>query len=93
MCVGMFADGRLVSCTDAPGVPYMAEEVQEIGINTLHEYRGHGYASAACSKCIQEIFNHHKIPMWSTGIDNIASRKLAEKLGFTEFAKVIYITF
>lgn len=93
MCVGMFADGRLVSCTDAPGVPYMAEDVQEIGINTLHEYKGRGYAAAVCSKCIEEILNHNKTPIWSTEIDNIASRKLAEKVGFTEFAEVIYITF
>lgn len=93
MCVGVFADGRLVSCTDTPEMPYMAGDVQEIGINTLREYRGRGYASAACSKCIQEILNHHKIPMWSTEIGNIASRKLAEKIGFAEFAEVIYITF
>lgn len=93
MCVGVFADGGLVSCTDAPGMPYMEEDVQEIGINTLHEYRGRGYASAACSKCIQEILNHHKVPMWSTTIGNTASRKLAEKIGFAEFAEVICITF
>lgn len=93
MCVGVFADGGLVSCTDAPGMPYMAGEVQEIGINTLHEYRGRGYASAACSKCIQEILDHHKVPMWSTTIGNTASRKLAEKIGFAEFAEEIHITF
>ena len=56
MCVGVFADDRLVSCTDVPGMPYMAGDVQEIGLNT-------------------------------------ASRKLSEKIGFTEFAEVIYITF
>lgn len=93
MCVGVFADGGLVSCTDAPGMPYMAEDVQEIGIHTLQEYRGRGHASAACSKCIQEILDHHKAPMWSTTIGNTASRKLAEKIGFAEFAEVIYITF
>lgn len=93
MCVGVFADGGLVSCTDAPGMPYMAGEVQEIGINTLQEYRGRGYASVACSKCIQEILDHHKTPTWSTTISNTASRKLAEKIGFAEFAEAIYITF
>ncbi|MDE5891632.1 MAG: GNAT family N-acetyltransferase [Acetatifactor sp.] len=82
-----------MSCTDAPGMSYMAEDVQEIGIHTLQEYRGRGYALTACSKCIQEILNHHKVPMWSTTIGNTASRKLAEKIGFAEFAEVIYITF
>lgn len=91
MCIGIFADGELVSCTDAPGMPYMTEDVQEIGVNTLYEYRGRGYAASACSRCIQEIRNNNKVPMWSTSIDNIASRKLAEKIGFEVFARVIHI--
>ncbi len=33
MCIGVFVDDILVSCTDAPGMPYMENEVQEIGIN------------------------------------------------------------
>lgn len=61
-CIGVFVDGMLVSCTDAPGMPYLENEVQEIGINTLPEYRGKGYASAACRKCLREILQRGKAP-------------------------------
>lgn len=92
LCMGVFADGGLVSCTDAPQVPYMAEAVQEIGIHTVYEYRGRGYAAWACSKCMEELLNNHKVPLWSTSIDNTASRRLAEKIGFVELATEIHIT-
>ena len=45
---GKFADGKLVSCTDLPGMPYMQSRVSEIGINTLKEYRHLGYAKEVC---------------------------------------------
>lgn len=92
MCVGVYADGGIVSCTDAPGMPYMGERAQEIGINTLKEYRGKGYASMACGRCISELIARHKTPLWSASADNPASRRLAEKTGFAEFADVVTVT-
>ncbi len=92
MCVGVFVDGKLVCCTDAPGMPYMSDKVQEIGINTLMEYRGNGYAAAACAKCIKEIMKNGKVPQWSTDINNIASKRLAERIGFVKLADVITVT-
>lgn len=88
-CIGMFADGMLVSCTDAPGIPYMEDEVCEIGINTLAEYRGRGYTTVVCKKCIDEIICHAKVPLWSADIKNHASHRLAEKVGFTKFGEVV----
>lgn len=92
-CAGVFEDGRLVSCTDAPGMPYMAEQVHEIGINTLPEYRKKGYAQAACAQCLQNILEKGKCPLWSTGSDNAASQRVAAKLGFVKYADVLTITF
>lgn len=92
MCVGVFEDSLLVSCTDAPGMPYMLDEVQEIGINTLSDYRGKGYATIACQSCVNEIIKNGKVPQWSTTIANLASQKLAEKVGFVKLADVITIT-
>src|SRR5699024_8173735 len=40
----IFCDNKIVSCTDSPGMPYMTNKVQEIGVNTLLQYRGKGYA-------------------------------------------------
>ena len=42
LCCGIFVQDLLVSCTDAPDMPYMPEEVQELGIHTLKPYRGEG---------------------------------------------------
>lgn len=92
ICIGVYADAMLVSCTDAPDMPYMGAQVQEIGINTLKEYRGKGYAAMACGGCIRELICRHKTPLWSTEADNQSSRRLAEKLGFTEFAEVVSMT-
>ena len=91
-CVGIFQEGRLVSCTDAPDMPYLAIKVQEIGINTLMEYRGKGFAAAACIACAQNILASGKVPLWSTGVDNVASQKTAERVAFVKFADVLTVT-
>jgi len=92
LCVGIYEDDILVSCTDAPGMPYMSDKVQEVGINTLPYYRGKGYASAACSLCTRNIIESGKCPQWSTEINNTASEKLAYKVGFIRYADVLTVT-
>ena len=92
LCVGIFENSKLVSCSDAPGMPYMQETVQEIGVNTLPEYRGRGYASEVCIKCVKSIIKLGKCPIWSTDIDNAASQKLADKVGFVKFAETLAMT-
>ena len=85
LCCGVFADGRLASCTDAPTMPYMEDLVQEIGINTLEAYRGRGYAAAACRRCIREMMAQGRCPVWSADAGNTASIRLAEAVGFERF--------
>lgn len=89
LCCGLFVDNRLVSCSDAPGMPYMQDAVQEIGINTLEIYKGKGYATDVCITCAKEIVESGKCPQWSTSIDNIASQRLAERVGFIKYADVL----
>lgn len=92
LCCGIFIDHILVSCSDAPDMPYLQDQVQEIGINTLQGYRGNGYAADVCLAAAQEIVKNGKCPQWSTASTNIASQKLAEKIGFSKLADVITIT-
>jgi hypothetical protein len=91
-CVGVYINNLLVSCTDAPTMPYMSDKVQEIGINTFSDYRGKGYAATACIKAAKNIINSGKVPQWSTTIDNIASQKLAERVGFVKLSDVLSLT-
>lgn len=92
LCCGVYEDGKLVSCTDAPTIPYMSDLVQEIGINTLEEYRKKGYAADACIACINEIIKNGKCPLWSTAKSNTASQRLAERIGFVPFADYFAVT-
>ena len=86
VCCGMIEDGKLASCTDAPTMPYMAEEVQEVGINTLPEYRRKHLAAEVVRRCIGQIIQQGKCPMWSTSAGNIPSQRLAERVGFEKIA-------
>ena len=89
---GVFREGRLISCTDLPEMPYMAEAVREIGINTLPEARRHGLALDACALTLRRILDAGLTPLWSTGADNLPSQRLAERLGFQPFGDCFALT-
>jgi RimJ/RimL family protein N-acetyltransferase len=89
---GVFIDKKLVSVTDAADMPYMEDKVQEIGINTLPEYRGKGYAKAVSLACIKSSIEKGKCPIWSCAKNNVASEKLAYSVGFRKLADVLTIS-
>jgi hypothetical protein len=88
---GIIANDILVSATDAPDMPFMSDYAQEIGINTLEEYRRKGFAKMACISMIKELLSKNICPMWSTGIGNTGSDKLAHSTGFEKYADVLTI--
>lgn len=92
LCCGFYLDNTLVSCTDAPDMPYMNDTVVEIGVNTLPDFYGKGFATECCKKCISNILKNNLCPIWSASSDNIASQALAEKVGFEKTADVITLT-
>lgn len=92
LCCGFYLDNTLVSCTDAPDMPYMNDKIAEIGVNTLPDFYGKGYATECCKKCISNILENDLCPIWSTSSDNLASQALAEKIGFEKVADVITLT-
>jgi len=91
-CVGVYADKILVSCADAATMPYMAEQLQEVGINTLEKYRGKGYATIACLQAVENILRSGRYPIWSHSYANTVSRHIAEKIGFVKLADVLTLT-
>lgn len=92
LCCGFYLDNTLVSCTDAPDMPYMNDKIAEIGVNTLPDFYGKGFATECCKKCISNILKNNLCPIWSTSSDNLASQALAEKIGFEKVADVITLT-
>lgn len=92
-CCGVMQDGILVSCTDLPSVPYMQNSVCEIGVNTLPKYRKMGYAADCCLLCAEHIIETEKCPLWSAEINNKASCRLAESIGFEKLGEYIGVCF
>ena len=54
----------------------------EIGIETVEQFRGKGYAEKVCAKLIDYCLERNIEPIWSCKFENQASFKLAQKLGF-----------
>ena len=63
----------------------------DIGVSTIEAWREKGFATAAAFLVVQEIQARGKVPVWSCGEDNVASLRVAEKLGFTEVGRRTYV--
>lgn len=61
---------------------YQNEHQLEIGIETAEDFRGQGYAFAVCSALIDFCLQEGLEPVWSCRLENNASYRLAQKLGF-----------
>ncbi len=76
---GAFEGERLVSVA---AVFLVGGRCEELGVVTELEFRERG-ASAACSaRLISEVRARGRRAVWSTSTDNLASQRVAEKLGF-----------
>jgi GNAT superfamily N-acetyltransferase len=62
----------------------LGEMQAEIGAITRAAYRGWGYALIACAHLIQVCDRRGYQPYWSCDVDNLASIRVAQKLGFRQ---------
>ncbi|HEV2125297.1 MAG TPA: GNAT family N-acetyltransferase [Chloroflexota bacterium] len=85
---GAIMDGRLVAIAFTSA---LTPKHADIGINTSAGWRGRGFATAAASLVARQIQQAGLRPVWSTGEDNWASLRVAQKLGFTEVARRMYV--
>ena len=94
---GLITERAVVTALDEGTIVAIAqvyaesEEYADIGVFTLEAWRNRGLATAAAAILIQGIQAAGKIPAWSTGEDNHASMKVAEKLGFTKQGQRTYV--
>ena len=63
----------------------------DVGVHTLELWRNKGYSSAAAAIVCRRLLDKGIIPVWSTGDDNHASHKIAQKLGFMQVSRRVYI--
>lgn len=78
LAVGAYDNGTLVGLA---GCSADAEEMWQIGVDVLPEYRRHGIASAVTSKLALEIINRGKVPFYCTAWSNLRSVRNAIKCG------------
>lgn len=79
-------------CSEAEAA-FIANGYTEIGIITVEEKRGQGFAFAACTRLLEEIEKRGLKPIWACDKDNAASFKLAEKLGFVNPVEYNFVFF
>lgn len=85
---GAVVDGQVVAIAfTSTRTPRHAD----IGVHTLAPWRRQGLATAAASLVAQQVQAAGQIPVWSTGEDNWASLRVAQKLGFAEVARLTYV--
>ena len=63
----------------------------DVGIVTREEWRHQGLSTAAAALVCADIQAAGQIPVWGTSVDNIASRRVAAKLGFREVSRRVYV--
>ena len=69
---------------------YIHDNEFELGMETLPEFRGKGFAQYTCSAIIDYCIENNYEPIWSCRFENIGSYKLAVKLGFEPTLKLPY---
>ncbi len=69
---------------------YIHDDKFELGIETVEEFRGKGFAGYTCSALIDYCIQNNYEPIWSCRLENIGSYKLAQKIGFIPTAEIPY---
>ena len=85
---GAIIDNRLVAIAQNYA---LTAGYGDIGVFTLSEWRGRGFAAAAAAQVAQWLQENGRIPVWSCGEHNQASLRVAEKLGFVENGRRVYL--
>jgi RimJ/RimL family protein N-acetyltransferase len=85
---GAVAGGRLVALAQTSA---LGERFADIGAFTNAAFRGRGYATAAAAIVCWWAQEGGRVPVWSCGEDNAASLRVAEKIGFREVGRRVYL--
>ena len=81
-------DGKIVGSAHTTA---QTDRYADIGVGTNEQWRRRGFATAAASTVARRIQKSGRIPVWSCGEDNLASLRVAQKLGFKEVSRLAYV--
>lgn len=77
--IGAYDNGRLIGLA---GSSADCDDMWQIGVDVLPEYRRRGVASALTSNLAAEILNRDKVPFYCCAWSNVASARNAIRSGF-----------
>lgn len=77
---GAFLNGQLVSVA---ATWYLGSVHEELGVVTEAAFRGCGLSAACAAALCTDVRSRGHRPTWSTSPDNLASLRVAEKIGFS----------
>lgn len=83
----LFYDNKLASTAYSA---FIHDDKLEIGIETVAEFRGKGFAQYTCSSLIDYCVENRYEPIWACKLENIGSYKLAQKLGFEPSSEIFF---
>ncbi|HPI69357.1 MAG TPA: GNAT family N-acetyltransferase [Bacteroidales bacterium] len=69
---------------------FIHDNMLELGIETIPEFRGKGFARLTCCALIDYCIKNDYEPVWACRLENTGSYKLAGKLGFELFKEIPY---
>ena len=87
--IASFEDGHVVSICASVRITELAHEA---GVETLSTYRRKGHALSVVAGWANTLLEKKITPLYSTSWENLASQKVAKKLGFSWFGTNFHIT-
>lgn len=87
--VGIVRDGMVVA------VCYSSREGEracEAGVETVTDYRGQGLGELAVRAWASAVQRNGRLALYSTTWENLASRRIAEKLGAEQFGEIWHLS-
>ena len=95
--VGLLEQGFVASALMSGSIVSLAhtharsDRYADIGVSTLEQWRGRGFATAAAAIVAQRVREAGQISVWRAREDNAVSLRVAEKLGFAEVSRRTYV--
>lgn len=86
---GAIVGNQLAAVAFTAGI---GDRYADIGVVTHQDWRGRGLASACAAFVCREIQARGLTPVWGTSVENLASRRVADKLGFEEVSRRVYVS-
>jgi hypothetical protein len=85
---GAVIEGEIVAVASTWAV---SERHADLSVVTAGPWRGRGLATACAGLVAGGIQRSGRVPVWSTGEDNLASLRVARRLGFQEVGRRTYV--